>query len=354
MARRKELRNCTVEVLDGFNGTGAVNDATLAATDTTMDVDTLSLADSRKIVPVGAHFTTASIATIRTVTATQNSQQWTVTITGAPTGGTFALTFNSQTTAAIAFDAAASAVQSALEALSGVSSGDVVVSGSAGGPYTITAAGNLKNISTNTLTSDGSLLTGGTSPDAVTATVQDGTTTWSLTFTPAIASGSVPSDDDVITFYPRSVTMKVGEGNVDYTKTKAPIIDLDRGDIDGARRGNQEAMQVNFTYVFDWMRSSTGEGPTVDEALEQEGEASDWLTAAADKCEPYQVTIRIVDAPDCGSEEAEVMLFKYFMPQTVNPTFESGLVNVSGICVTTKPVFYRVTNNANTYGIIYS
>lgn len=40
-----------------------------------------------------------------------------VTITGSPTGGTFTLTFNNQTTAAIAFNATAAAVAAALQAL---------------------------------------------------------------------------------------------------------------------------------------------------------------------------------------------------------------------------------------------
>lgn len=63
---------------------------------------------------------------------------WTVTITGSPTGGTFTLTVSGQTTAGIAYNAAATAVKSALEALSTVST--VTVTGSNGGPYSITLA----------------------------------------------------------------------------------------------------------------------------------------------------------------------------------------------------------------------
>lgn len=61
----------------------------------------------------------------------------TVTIGGSPSGGTFTLTFAGQTTSGIAYNAAASAVQSALEALSTVGSGNATVTGSAGGPYTV-------------------------------------------------------------------------------------------------------------------------------------------------------------------------------------------------------------------------
>ncbi|WP_280389313.1 hypothetical protein [Nocardia wallacei] len=61
----------------------------------------------------------------------------TVTITGSPTGGTFTLTVDGQTTTGIAYNAAASAVQSALEALSTVGTGNATVTGSAGGPYSV-------------------------------------------------------------------------------------------------------------------------------------------------------------------------------------------------------------------------
>jgi hypothetical protein len=48
---------------------------------------------------------------------------------GAATAGTFTITFNGQTTSAIAYNATAAVVQAALEALSNVDPGDVTVSG---------------------------------------------------------------------------------------------------------------------------------------------------------------------------------------------------------------------------------
>lgn len=94
---------------------------------------------------------------------------FTQTITGGPTAGTFTLTvsvFGSspQTTTALAFGADASAIQAAIEALSNVGAGDVAVTGTT--VKTITFQGALagKFIS---LSGDGSLLTGGTSPAVV-------------------------------------------------------------------------------------------------------------------------------------------------------------------------------------------
>lgn len=101
------------------------------------------------------------------------SEVQSVTITGSPTGGTFTLTLDGETTAAIAYNAAASAVQTALEGLSNVSPGDVTVTGSAGGPYTVTFAGARAGANVPAMTATGSL-TGGSSPAVAVATPTGG------------------------------------------------------------------------------------------------------------------------------------------------------------------------------------
>ncbi len=78
---------------------------------------------------------------------------WTVAL-GSPSAGNFTLTVGGETTAPIAYNAAASAVKSALELLSTVDT--ATVTGSAGGPYSITLA------SGGVLTGSGAGLTGGT------------------------------------------------------------------------------------------------------------------------------------------------------------------------------------------------
>ncbi len=100
------------------------------------------------------------ITTIRNGGGGQNETQ-TVAILGGPTGGTFTLTFSGQTTAAIAYDAAASAVQTALEGLASFSSGDVVVSGDAGGPWLVEFQASYAKTDMDLFSGDGSSLTGG-------------------------------------------------------------------------------------------------------------------------------------------------------------------------------------------------
>lgn len=96
--------------------------------------------------------------------------------TGTPTGGTFTLTFQGQTTAAIAYNAAASAVQSALLALSNLDSGDVVASGGAVGtaPVVLTFGGRYAGGDVPKITANGAALTGGTNPAAVITVTTEG------------------------------------------------------------------------------------------------------------------------------------------------------------------------------------
>lgn len=102
------------------------------------------------------------------------SEVQTATVTGGPTGGTFTLTLNGETTAAIAYNATADAVRAALEALPSISAGDLTVTGSAGGPYTVTFAGTYAGQNVAALTASGASLTGGSTPGVTIATPTPG------------------------------------------------------------------------------------------------------------------------------------------------------------------------------------
>lgn len=84
----------------------------------------------------------------------------TITLIGTPTAGTFTLTFQSETTVSIAYNATAATVQTALQSLGVIGVGNVSVAGSAGGPWVVTFIGNLADVAQPTLTAQ-SALTGG-------------------------------------------------------------------------------------------------------------------------------------------------------------------------------------------------
>jgi hypothetical protein len=96
-----------------------------------------------------------------------------VTVTGAPTGGSFTLTFKGQTTAPLPFDAERDQVESALGALSTIGAGNVQIASEAGGsPWTVRFVGALGGVDQPQIEADGSGLTpaGG----VAVSTVEDG------------------------------------------------------------------------------------------------------------------------------------------------------------------------------------
>lgn len=103
----------------------------------------------------------------------------TVTVTGTPTGGTYTLILDGQTTSALDYNATAAEVEAALEELSNIDVGDLTV---AGGPHpgtaiTVAFGGSWELTDVPLMTADDALLTGGTTPAVGVATTTAGSTT---------------------------------------------------------------------------------------------------------------------------------------------------------------------------------
>jgi hypothetical protein len=99
----------------------------------------------------------------------------TVTEAAGINGGTFTLAFNGAVTGPQAWNISAATLQTNLRALGTIGGANVNVSGSAGGPYTITFVGTLAATDVPMLVGDGSLLTGATGTQSLAAS----TTTFS-------------------------------------------------------------------------------------------------------------------------------------------------------------------------------
>lgn len=143
--------------------------------------------------------------------ATGTSEVQEITLTGTPTGGTFTLTYSGQTTSTIAYNAAPSVVQAALEALSNIADGDVAVTGPPGGPYVVTYQGNLIYLDVVQLTGDGSSLTAGAGDEtiALTSIVTPTGPNW-YSEANNWTGGAVPSSGDTILFESNDVDCLYG------------------------------------------------------------------------------------------------------------------------------------------------
>lgn len=127
-------------------------------------------------------------------------EQQKVSITGAPTGGTFTLTFDGSTTAAVAYNATAADVAAALNALPSVKAAGVAASG---GPLPATAVTVTFAFGSDLpqMTADGSGLTGGTTPKVAVSTATDGTTPTRGGLPKTFNGGGVIGSADMFTVY---------------------------------------------------------------------------------------------------------------------------------------------------------
>lgn len=178
----------------------------------------------------------------------------------------------------------------------------------------------------------------------VTARTPTSGTTTNVEFTPALGAGTYMSGD-AVTFLPQELTIKVGDGTVSWTENKNFSYDLDRGDLDTVRELDQQPLSVNFAFIFEYVTAGTGESITPVDALKRQGDASEWVNAAADPCEPYAVDIEIVDTPACGSADLETILFPDFRYESLEYNINDAQITVSGKCNAIAPTSTRTAQS---------
>jgi hypothetical protein len=153
-----------------------------------------------------------------------------------------------------------------------------------------------------------------------------------------IKDGSTPANE---------LTVKVGEGNLTYSETRNIEYTLDRGVLDEVREGDEVPVAVTLDFVWDYLKGQTGSGtPTVEDAVKNRGEASDWVSTDSDACRPYAVDIEITYSPQpvvCG--DMEIILLSDFRWEALDHDLRAGTVAMSGNCNVTQATVTRQTNS---------
>lgn len=330
-----ELRNATIRLVDGHSNTGLVND-TIVSGDATMDIDTLGTAGE---IAVGTRFTVVGNSKTHYVTAQNKDEVQRVTVDA--TAGNFTLGFTgtvanpiaTQTTANIAENASAAAVQSALEALAAIDPGDVLVTGSAGGPWDVQFTGQYAGLNMGALIGTNVSLTGGTATVTVT-TINQGGSTRQITFTPTIVTADgIPADNAVITFGGRTLEIKVGEGNLTYNEQREFEYTLDRGNLDTVRELDQQPLEVSLDFIWEFLAATgTAVVPTIEDVFKKRGPAASWTSSSSDPCEPFAVDVEIEYVPPCGGEQREIITLPDFRWESLDHNIQDASVAVSGRC----------------------
>lgn len=170
-------------------------------------------------------------------------------------------------------------------------------------------------------------------------TPADAGPTTNIVFTPVLAAGV--ANEAVLTFLPNQIDVKIGEGNLTYTENKEYEYLLDRGDLDGVREGNEVPMDVNMDFVYEFVRTGTGEAITPVDALKGVGGADEWVSSSDDDCEPFCVDIEIEHVPPCGSAETEFTVFPEFRHDSLDFDLSAATISAAGRCNATEPTITR-------------
>jgi hypothetical protein len=357
---RIELRYCTITLNDGLGlpGVDGITPPTSQASASgSSGVTTLSLqntyiprAANTGRVPIGARFTLASetgtplhIVTGRTNTLNGANAVQDVSVSAS--GGTFGLLYSGMETIQLGYQATAAQVASALNALSGVS-GCFAVTGSSGA-YAITFQGALGLQPQPLLGVDTSLLTGSTPAVTVTtatAGLTPGSTT-AITFSPALAAPITSyAIGDLLSFFNQQLEIKIGEGNCTYTEKMEYKYDLERGNLDAVREGNEVPVDMKFECVYEHITTGTGELICPMDALKGIGGASEWVTSDPyDPCQPYCVGMFVTYTPPCSGADPEFTLFPDYRAETREIDYNKAMISVNGKCNVTKAVTTRGT-----------
>lgn len=204
------------------------------------------------------------------------------------------------------------------------------------------------NTTVNTLVPIGARLTinGETAQTVHTVTARtpsaNGPTT-NITITPAVGAGTFNSGnaEGAITFLPQRIEIKIGEGNLTWAETKEYEYLRERGDLDTVKEGDEQPVEMSLEFIYDYIKTQSGQAITPVDALKQLGEAAEWVSSSADLCEPYAVDILAKHCVPCGTDYDEDVLFTDFRYESLDFDMGAATVAVSGRCNASSPTVTR-------------
>jgi len=167
--------------------------------------------------------------------------------------------------------------------------------------------------------------------------------TTAITFSPPlVAPTTTYAVADVLTILSQQLEIKIGEGNCTYTEKKEYKYDLERGNLDAVREGNEVPVDMKFECVYEHITTGTSEPLCPMDALKGEGAASEWVTSGPDPCEPHAVNVTITYTPPCSGADIEITSFPDFRVESRDIDYNKAMISCNGKCNITEAVVSRV------------
>ena len=140
-----------------------------------------------------------------------------------------------------------------------------------------------------------------------------------------------------------SIEVKNGEGTVSWTAKSPMKYVKNRGKLDTVRRGDEEAVEVSFSAIYEFLRGDTGDTVLPYEALTRTGNASAWVSTDPDTCAPYAVDLQIVYTQPCSGAKSERITFPDFRLEDIGGEEKEGTLSFKGMSNATAPTVVRFT-----------
>jgi hypothetical protein len=169
--------------------------------------------------------------------------------------------------------------------------------------------------------------------------------TWSAVFAQIdLKNATITLKDGTGT--PRSITIKVGEGNLTYSEKRNIVYTLDRGVLDEVREGDQVPVDVSFGLIWEYITggSTTGAIGTVEDFLKKRGVYADNVSSDADTCRPYAVDVVISYVPACSGSVVlpnETITLADFRWESLDHDLRAATISCTGKCNVTQATSVR-------------
>jgi hypothetical protein len=167
--------------------------------------------------------------------------------------------------------------------------------------------------------------------------------TTNITITPALGAGTYNSGnaEGALTFINQRIEIKIGEGNLTWSETKEYEYLRERGDLDTVKEGDEQPVEMSLEFVYDFVKTQSGQTITPVDALKQQGEAAEWVSSSSDLCEPYAVDMLAKHCVPCGTDQDEDVVFTDFRYESLDFDMGEATIAVSGRCNVSEPAVTR-------------
>lgn len=164
-----------------------------------------------------------------------------------------------------------------------------------------------------------------------------------VTITPALGAGTYNSanSNNAVTFIAQRIEVSIGEGNLTWSETKEYEYLRERGDLDTVKEADEQPVEMSMEFVYEYVKTESGQTITPVDALKQAGEAEEWVTSSSDACEPYAVDILAKHCVPCGTDQDEDVLFVDFRYESLDFDMGEATISVSGRCNVSEPTVTR-------------